>query len=69
MAAWLSALLLLATFSGRARAATIVWAGGTGAWATAENWVGGVAPTSSDTVAFKGWMPRATSGWTVTASA
>ncbi|HEY0706887.1 MAG TPA: LamG-like jellyroll fold domain-containing protein, partial [Polyangia bacterium] len=60
----LAALLLAAP----AHAATVVWAGSNTTWTTAANWVGGVAPTSTDTVAFKGWVPLATSGWTVTAS-
>ncbi|HEY0713315.1 MAG TPA: discoidin domain-containing protein, partial [Polyangia bacterium] len=55
--------------AGSARAATKVWAGGSNStWSTAANWVGSSAPTSSDTAAFKGWIPLVSSGWTVTAS-
>src|SRR4029077_2025290 len=51
-----------------AQAATIVWGGGTGTFATAGNWVGGAAPGASDTVNFDGWTPIARAGHTVTAS-
>jgi hypothetical protein len=49
-------------------AATVVWGGGTGTWATAGNWVGGVAPGASDTASFTGWSVLDRSAWTVTAS-
>jgi outer membrane protein assembly factor BamB len=51
-----------------AHAATVVWAGGTGNWATGANWVGGAAPTSSDTASFTGWTVLDRSTWSVTAS-
>ncbi|HEY0705963.1 MAG TPA: LamG-like jellyroll fold domain-containing protein [Polyangia bacterium] len=67
---WLARLaglaLLLVAVEGHA--ATVIWGGGTGTWGTAANWVGGSAPTASDTVAFKGWAPLSPSGWTLTAS-
>ncbi|MEA2696950.1 MAG: hypothetical protein QOI66_1221 [Myxococcales bacterium] len=49
-------------------AATIVWGGGTGAFGTGANWVGGAAPGSSDTASFDGWIPLPTAGMTATAS-
>jgi F5/8 type C domain len=49
--------------------ATVVWAGGSGVWSTAGNWVGGVAPTSSDVAAFSGWAPLSRIGWVASASA
>ncbi|HEY0705962.1 MAG TPA: discoidin domain-containing protein, partial [Polyangia bacterium] len=65
----MTAALGVLGWSGASHAATVIWGGGTGTWSTAANWVGGAAPTSSDTVTFKGWAPLSTSGWTVTASA
>ena len=61
-------LALIVTGGGAARAATIVWGGGTGTWATAANWIDGVAPTATDTASFTGWAPMARAGWAVTAS-
>jgi hypothetical protein len=37
-----------------ARAANIVWNGGTGVWGTGSNWVGGFAPGASDVAMFTG---------------
>jgi hypothetical protein len=51
-----------------ARAATIVWGGGTGSWGTASNWIGGAAPGASDTASLTGWVPMNRAGWTVTSS-
>jgi F5/8 type C domain len=66
----LTILAALATLSlaGAPRAATVVWGGGSGTFATAANWVGGTAPASSDSVSFGGWAPLDRSGWTVSAS-
>ena len=52
-----------------ARAAVVVWAGGSGVWSTAGNWVGGAAPTSSDVATFSGWAPLPRTAWVATASA
>ncbi|HEX4348578.1 MAG TPA: discoidin domain-containing protein, partial [Vicinamibacterales bacterium] len=51
-----------------ARGSTVVWAGGSGVWSTAGNWIGGAAPTSSDVATFSGWAPLSRSGWVPTAS-
>jgi hypothetical protein len=51
-----------------ASASTVVWAGGSGVWSTAGNWVGGAAPTSSDVATFSGWAPLSRSGWVPSAS-
>ncbi|HVZ70898.1 MAG TPA: discoidin domain-containing protein [Polyangia bacterium] len=51
-----------------ARAATVVWAGGTGTWGTAGNWLSGAAPTSSDVAMFSGWAPLARTSWIASAS-
>ncbi|HXU63224.1 MAG TPA: discoidin domain-containing protein [Polyangia bacterium] len=59
---------MLCAASGSAQAATVVWGGGDGTFATAANWVGGSAPGSSDTVSFGGWAPLDRAGWTVSAS-
>ncbi|MDB4979623.1 MAG: hypothetical protein JWM82_375 [Myxococcales bacterium] len=63
-----AAIGLALAFAAPARAATVVWGGGTGTWATAGNWVGSVAPTASDTASFTGWGVMDRSAWTVTAS-
>lgn len=61
---------LAATFGSTAiaRAATVIWGGGTGSWGTASNWIGGAAPGTSDTASFTGWVPMNRAGWTVTSS-
>ncbi len=50
------AVTVLAFFalSRSAHAANIVWNGGTGVWSVGTNWVGGVAPGSSDIATFTG---------------
>lgn len=65
---WLAGVGLSLLFGDVARAATVVWGGGTGAWATAANWIGGAAPGTGDTASFTGWVPLPRTGWTVTSS-
>ncbi len=63
-----SGIVLSLALAGSAQAATVVWGGGDGTFATAGNWVGGVAPTSSDTVSFGGWAPLDRTAWSASTS-
>jgi hypothetical protein len=65
---WFVGVGLSLCLAGNTHAATVIWGGGTGAWGTAANWIGGAVPGTGDTASFTGWVPMPRTGWTVTAS-
>ncbi|HEY0709926.1 MAG TPA: LamG-like jellyroll fold domain-containing protein [Polyangia bacterium] len=68
-AAAFTTLVLLTLLARPAVAATTIWAGAAGGvWDVAANWVDGAVPGANDTVAFKGFVPLATTGWTGSSS-